>query len=117
MQRLRELGVDLPVIGFPRGAGGMIGEYYRETGVQAIGLDTAAIPAQVNEILPANVPVQGHLDPLLMIAGGAAMERSAREVLAAYADRPHIFNLGHGVMPDVKIAHVERLIEIVREGV
>ena len=52
-----------------------------------------------------------------MVTGGAAMERSARNVLAAYKDRPHIFNLGHGVMPEVKIAHVERLIEIVRETI
>lgn len=117
VKRLRELGVDLPIIGFPRGAGGMIAEYYQQTGVQAIGLDTAAIPAQVNQILPENVPVQGHLDPLLMVTGGAAMERSARELLVAYKDRPHIFNLGHGVMPDVKIDHVERLLEIVREGI
>ena len=116
VRRLRELGIDLPIIGFPRGAGGMIGEYYQQTGIQAIGLDTAAIPDQVNSLLPDTVPVQGHLDPLLMITGGAAMERSARELLAAYKTRPHIFNLGHGVMPDVKIAHVERLLEIVREG-
>lgn len=116
VKRLRELGVQVPIIGFPRGAGGMIGEYYGQTGVQAIGLDTAAIPQQVNQILPQNVPVQGHLDPLLMVTGGAAMERSARELLAAYKNRPHIFNLGHGVMPEVKIAHVERLLEIIRES-
>lgn len=116
VERLRELGVTLPIIGFPRGAGGMIGEYFEQTGVQAIGLDTSAIPLMVNQVLPAGVPVQGHLDPLLMVSGGAAMERSARELLAEYADRPHIFNLGHGVMPDVKIAHVERLLEIIREG-
>jgi len=114
--RVRELGVTQPIIGFPRGAAGMIGEYARETGVQAMGLDTAAVPSYINQTLPKGMPVQGHLDPLLLLAGGDAMDKRAREILVAYADRPHIFNLGHGVMPDVPIAHVERLVSVVREG-
>ncbi len=115
MQHLRALDVTLPVIGFPRGAGAMLGEYVRETGVQAVGLDTAAVPAYVNDSLPAGFPVQGQLDPLLLRAGGAPMEARIRALMNIYSDRPHIFNLGHGVTPDVPIGHVERLLEIVRE--
>jgi len=117
VNRLRELGVKQPIIGFPRGAGAMIGEYARETGVQAMGLDTAAVPDFVNSALPKDMAVQGQLDPLLLLSGGEPMERRAREILKAYAGRPHVFNLGHGVMPDVPIKNVERLVAIVREGI
>jgi uroporphyrinogen decarboxylase len=60
--------------------------------------------------------VQGHLDPLLLIAGGQEMEDRVRNILSAYADRPHIFNLGHGIRPETPIAHVERVLEIIRGG-
>ncbi len=113
--RLRELGVSVPIIGFPRGAGAMLGEYVEKTGVSAIGLDTAAVPDFVNSVLPKGFPVQGHLDPLLLLEGGARMESRVRELIEAYSNRPHIFNLGHGVTPDVPIAHIERVVEIVRE--
>ncbi len=114
MRHLRALGVDTPVIGFPRGAGAMLGEYVRETSVQACGLDTAALPSFVNQMLPESFPVQGQLDPLLLLAGGKAMEARAHELIEAYSQRPHIFNLGHGVMPEVPIAHVEQLLKIIR---
>lgn len=114
--RLRELGVDVPIIGFPRGAGGMLAGYVETTGVNAVGLDTAAIPEQVNALLPADFPVQGHLDPLLLLAGGRRLVARTRELLAAYAARPHIFNLGHGVLPETPIPHVEEVVRTVREG-
>ncbi|KCZ91770.1 uroporphyrinogen decarboxylase [Hyphomonas johnsonii] len=113
---IREMGVTVPIIGFPRGAGVMLGEYARETGVSAVGLDTAAVPGFVNTSLPENLPVQGHLDPLLLIEGGGRMDARIRELVAAYSGRPHIFNLGHGVRPDTPIANVERALNILREG-
>ncbi len=116
VKRLRELGVTVPVIGFPRGAAGMLAEYARETGVQCVGLDTAAIPGQVNGMLPPGFPVQGHLDPLLLLSGGPRLDDRVRELVAAYRGRPHIFNLGHGVLPETPVAHVERVVEIVRGG-
>ena len=79
-------------------------------------MDTAIDPAFVNARIPKRVAVQGHLDPLLLIAGGEAMDRRVRELLEAYSDRPHIFNLGHGVRPETPIAHVERVVEIIRES-
>ena len=116
LKRLRELEVNVPVIGFPRGAGTVLETYVADVPVNAIGLDTAISPRFVNEVLPPNLTVQGHLDPLLLIAGGQAMEDRVRFLLDAYKDRPHIFNLGHGVRPETPIAHVERVVEIVREG-
>lgn len=114
--RLREMGVTVPVIGFPRGAGAMLPDYVSETGVTAAGLDTAAVPSFVNEALPAGFPVQGHLDPLLLIEGGERLDARVRELISAYAGRPHIFNLGHGIRPETPIAHVARVLEIIREG-
>lgn len=112
--RLREMGITVPVIGFPRGAGVMLPEYVRETGVTAVGLDTAASPAFINAQLPAGFPVQGHLDPLLLIEGGGRLDARVQQLLDAYRGRPHIFNLGHGIRPETPIAHVERVLELIR---
>ncbi|MEL6666343.1 MAG: uroporphyrinogen decarboxylase [Pseudomonadota bacterium] len=115
IKRLREMGVTVPIIGFPRGAATMIGSYAEQVAVNGIGLDTAISPDHVLKAVPESIAVQGHLDPVLLIEGGPAMERRVREILEAYKGRPHIFNLGHGVRPDTPIAHVERVVEIVRE--
>ncbi len=114
---LRAAGVKVPIIGFPRGCAAMLAEYHRETGVTAVGLDTAASPAYVNAALPSGVPVQGHLDPLLLIAGGERMDARVRSIREAYSDRPHIFNLGHGITPDVPPENVARLLSVLREKV
>ncbi|MFC3096575.1 uroporphyrinogen decarboxylase [Alteraurantiacibacter palmitatis] len=111
---IRRRHPDVPIIGFPKGAGAKLPAYARETGVDALGVDETQDARWVNRELPAGLPVQGNLDPLLLIAGGAPLEEAAREVLAAFADRPHIFNLGHGIDKSTPIAHVERLLEIVR---
>ena len=112
--RLRDLGVTLPIIGFPRGAGAMLGEYVAQTRVTGVGLDTAAVPEHVNASLPAGFPVQGHLDPLLLRAGGEHLVARTKELVAAYKGRPHIFNLGHGVIPDTPIANVERVVNTIK---
>ncbi|MGB3627833.1 MAG: uroporphyrinogen decarboxylase family protein, partial [Henriciella sp.] len=78
------------------------------------GLDTAAVPSFINREIPMQFPVQGHLDPLLLMAGGQALERRVEELLESYQDRPHIFNLGHGVLPQTPIPHVEKVVETVR---
>lgn len=114
--RLRKMGINVPIIGFPRGAAAMLPEYVETTGVSAVGLDTAAVPSFVNTALPAGFPVQGHLDPLLLIEGGERLDARVRELISAYEGRPHIFNLGHGIRPETPIANVERVLEIIRKG-
>ncbi|HVI05335.1 MAG TPA: uroporphyrinogen decarboxylase family protein, partial [Sphingomicrobium sp.] len=104
----------LPVIGFPKGAGGKLGAYARETKVSAIGLDETVDPCWASTQLPDELPIQGNLDPLALIAGGEALDASARYILDALAERPHIFNLGHGILQDTPIAHVERLVSLVK---
>jgi len=106
---------DVPVIGFPKGAGAKLGAYARETGVDAIGLDETVDPAVALASLPDGLPVQGNLDPLALLAGGAALESAVKRILSVFAGRPHIFNLGHGIIKETPIDHVERLIAAVRQ--
>ena len=105
-----------PVIGFPKGAGGKLGAYARETGVAALGLDETVDPGWAAETLPQGLPVQGNLDPLALLAGGAALESAVARILSCFEGRPHIFNLGHGIVKETPIAHVERLLALVRAG-
>ena len=100
----------VPIIGFPKGAGGKLIAYARGTGADAIGLDETVDPAWADAVLPTGVPVQGNLDPLALIAGGAELDAAIDRVIAAFADRPHVFNLGHGILPDTPIAHVQQLL-------
>lgn len=102
------------IIGFPRGAGRLIPEYVTGTGVDAVGLETDIDRSFAREAIQSIVPVQGHLDPLLLRAGGAELEKEIEMILTAFGDRPFIFNLGHGILPDTPIAHVERLLKAVR---
>ncbi|MBS1239588.1 MAG: uroporphyrinogen decarboxylase [Proteobacteria bacterium] len=105
----------VPVIGFPKGAGEKLGAYARETGVDAVGIDETVDPLWAAQALPQGMPVQGNLDPLLLIAGGDELERQALRVLEAFAERPHVFNLGHGIGQTTPIANVEKLAAVVRD--
>ena len=104
----------IPIIGFPKGAGGKLPAYARETGVDAIGLDETVDPFWADAVLPEGMPVQGNLDPLALIAGGDALAQATKHILGAFDSRPHVFNLGHGILPDTDIAHVEQLLDLVR---
>jgi uroporphyrinogen decarboxylase len=111
---LKERHPGVPVIGFPKGAGGKLAAYARETEIDAIGLDETVDPLWAAKELPDGLPVQGNLDPLVLVAGGEKLDAAARRILDAFAGRPHIFNLGHGILQDTPIAHVEQLIAIVK---
>ncbi|MCR9266043.1 MAG: uroporphyrinogen decarboxylase [Alphaproteobacteria bacterium] len=115
VDRVRAAGVTVPIIGFPRGAGSMYARYARETGVNAVALDTGMDPAYAQSILPDGMPVQGHLDPAALRAGGDALDRETDRILDSWAGRPHIFNLGHGITPDVPVDHVHQLLRRIRE--
>lgn len=102
------------IIGFPRGAGALLPGYVEATGVDAVSIDWSAEPSLIRERVQSKVAVQGNLDPLALIAGGAALERAVDDVLADYGHGRLIFNLGHGILPETPIAHVERMIARVR---
>ena len=104
------------IIGFPRMAGMLLGEYAAATGVDGVGVDTAADIGAARGLVPGPVAVQGNLDPLLLVAGGAAMEEEARGICEALRGTPHIFNLGHGIVPQTSPDHVAALLRAVRGG-
>ncbi|MFM6854123.1 MAG: uroporphyrinogen decarboxylase family protein, partial [Sphingopyxis sp.] len=114
IDRVRAAHPHVPIIGFPKGAGAKLVDYAIGTRADVIGLDETVDPAWANAVLPAGLPVQGNLDPLLLIAGGDALDARVDAVRAALAGRPHVFNLGHGILPDTPIAHVEQLVARVR---
>lgn len=103
-----------PIIGFPRGAAGNLPRYAREVGINAMGIDYSTPLDFVRNALPADLPLQGNLDPLRLVVGGEAMESQVRAILEAFSNRPHIFNLGHGIVPETPIAHVEALIGMIK---
>jgi uroporphyrinogen decarboxylase len=105
---------ETPIIGFPKGAGAKLPAYARETGVDALGLDETIDPAWAARKLPESLPLQGNLDPLALLAGGAALEKAVGRILSSFQGRPHIFNLGHGIIKETPIAHVEQLLALVR---
>lgn len=116
VQRLRQLGVTVPIIGFPRGAGGGLSAYAHETGVTAVGIDTQTSADFAIEETPEGMPLQGNLDPQTLVVGGAALEEAARDVIASFELAPHVFNLGHGITPEASPENVARLVEIVKGG-
>jgi uroporphyrinogen decarboxylase len=102
------------VIGFPRGIGAGLLRYVENVPIDAVGLDWTADLAFVRDQIQWRVPVQGNLDPLALLAGGAALDRGVDNILEAFSERPFIFNLGHGILPQTPIAHVEQMLERVR---
>ncbi len=105
---------NVPVIAFPKGAGGRLAAYASEVRPDAIGIDEAVDPAWANSVLPTGLPVQGNLDPLALLAGGDPLENAVTRIREAFAYRPHVFNLGHGIGQFTPVAHVRRLLELVR---
>jgi len=115
IQRLRSEGFKQPIIGFPKGIGEGLVAYTESCPVDALAIDHMTDSRWVNKHLPKDLPIQGNLDPMSLIAGGDAMIRSIESILEAFHDRPHIFNLGHGITPETPIRHVEQMVAHVRE--
>ena len=105
---------DAKIIGFPRGAGALLPDYAETTAVNGVSIDSTAETSLIRERVQSRFAVQGNLDPLALVAGGAALDRAIDDVLENYADGRLIFNLGHGILPETPIAHVEQMIKRVR---
>lgn len=114
IDRLRQMGVTQPVIGFPRGAGPQAIRYAEQTGIAALALDHGVDTDWARGAVPGSVTVQGQLDPAVLHAGGAALDAEVDRLLSAWAGRPYVFNLGHGIHLDTPPENVTRLIERVR---
>jgi uroporphyrinogen decarboxylase len=114
VDKVRAAEPNAAIIAFPRGAGASLAEFAPIEGLAAIGLDTTVDPGWAVANLPANRALQGNLDPIALLAGGEGLDESVERILASFYGRAHIFNLGHGVLPETPIGNVERLIKRVR---
>ncbi len=112
--QLRSRGITVPIIGFPRGAGLAAAAFAREVGVQGLGVEEQMDISALLKLLPDTIAIQGNLDSLLLKCGGAALDENVDRILQILQGRPHIFNLGHGITPDVPVAHVEQLLARLR---
>jgi uroporphyrinogen decarboxylase len=109
VEGLRRLGVKAPVIGFPRGSGVLAEGYAERAGVDGLALDVQA-SADQGRRLQSKLCIQGALDPLLLRAGGPALEARVGQMLSQWGEGPYVFNLGHGILPDTPIDHVSRVV-------
>ena len=116
VKKLRRQYPHVPVIGFPKGAGARYRDYRGETGVTALGLDWT-VPGESARDLQKEGAVQGNLDPLRLVAGGRALDDGVDAILRTLGNGPLVFNLGHGILPETPLAHVERMVERVRKAV
>jgi uroporphyrinogen decarboxylase len=112
--KVRAAAPDAPIIAFPRGAGTQLTKFARLADIDAISLDTAVEPKAAVAGLPERLALQGNLDPLALLTGGERLDEEIDRVLSGFAGRPHIFNLGHGVLPETPVEHVGRLVARVR---
>ncbi len=111
--RLRKIHPEIPVIGFPRGAGALYPDFVRETGVSAVSLDQTVSAAWASDSIEDSCALQGNLDPQALVVGGDALASEVRRIVAAFRRRPHIFNLGHGIPQQTPPEHVAALVELV----
>jgi uroporphyrinogen decarboxylase len=111
---VRERVPDAKIISFPRGGGSQLGKFEAINGVSALSLDTSVDAEWANRMLVSQMPVQGNVDPLALVSGGPVLNAAVDRVLNAFKERPHILNLGHGVVPQTPVSHVEALIARVR---
>jgi uroporphyrinogen decarboxylase len=114
VEGLQRLVPGTPVISFPKGAGQRLAGIVQQAGVQAVGIDWTADAGFVSREIQPHVAVQGNVDPIALLAGGAALDRAVDQVLESYGAGRLIFNLGHGILPPTPIAHVEQMIARVR---
>lgn len=115
VSHVRQAFPDLPIIGFPKGIGAQLTSYGRDTGVSAISLDAATSLSWAGKNLPSSLVFQGNLDPLLLVAGGKSLKNGIRSIHREMNGRSYIFNLGHGILPQTPLAHVEECVSWVRE--
>jgi uroporphyrinogen decarboxylase len=114
VERVKAEHPDIPIILFPRGAGPLYEAVVAEGGCEAVSLDTTLPLGWAAERLQPHMTVQGNLDPILLVAGGRALEDGVRHILDSLSGGPFVFNLGHGIVPQTPPENVQKLLDIVR---
>ncbi len=116
VEAVRQRHPDTPIIGFPRNIGPLYERYFAETGITALSID-ANVPLELAaRVLQRIGPIQGNLDPTILVAGGNALDEAVKTILAALSNGPFVFNLGHGVLPETPLEHVARLTALIRSA-
>ncbi len=113
--KIKAVHPDIPIIGFPRGAGVHVRSYAQQTGIDCVALDTLACTMWAKANLQPLMPVQGCLDPMRLMAGGVSLEKATTKILREFSGGGHIFNLGHGINKETPIEHVEQLMKTIRD--
>lgn len=113
VEAIRATHASVPIIGFPRAAGAMMAAYAEETGVDAVNLDQMVPLGWARSAMPTKV-LQGNLDPAVLVAGGQVLDDEVNRICDAMAERPFVFNLGHGIVPETPPAHVARVAELLK---
>lgn len=108
---LKESHPNVPVIGFPRGAGASALSYVAKTGITAVGIDTGVPAIWARDELQSKVPIQGNLDPFALVAGGDALRNETERLLQTYGNGAYVFNLGHGIVPETPPENVANLVD------
>ncbi len=116
VRRLKAAHPNIPIIGFPRGAAMHYTAYVQQTGVDAVAIDSLVCTTWAKNNLQSLMPVQGSLDPMRLLAGGAGLEKAARKIISDLGQGPFVFNLGHGIHKDTPVEHVEHLVRVIRNG-
>ncbi len=120
-QNLKKTYPDIPIIGFPRGAGPLYRDYVQKTGITAISIDSQIPTEWAVENLQTQqsvqMSIQGNLDPACLLAGGDMLRETAENIMATFSGKPFIFNLGHGIIKETPPEHVEQLVSVIRRGV
>jgi len=116
VEKIKAVHPNIPIIGFPRGAGVHARAYVEQTGVDAIAMDSLMCTKWAKANLQSLMPVQGCLDPMRLLAGGEGLKQATRKIMRDFSGAPHIFNLGHGIHKETPIKHVEQMVKVLREG-
>jgi uroporphyrinogen decarboxylase len=114
VEGLRQAIPDAKIIGFPRGVGMGLAGFIDHVPVNGVSVDWMANREMIKSKIQSKVAVQGNLDPLVLLAGGSALDRAVENILQDFSSGPFIFNLGHGILPQTPIAHVERMLKRIR---
>ena len=113
--RVKKAYPETPIILFPRGAGILYQDFAKECGADGLGIDTTLPLIWARDNLQDKATLQGNLDPILLLAGGTKLREHTKKILDTLGERPFMFNLGHGILPQTPIAHVEELMELIRK--
>ena len=114
--RVKEVHPDVPIIGFPRGAGPMVIDYAAKTGIDGMSLDSQVPLSWARKNVASDLVLQGNLDNQLLVAGGEDLDRTVERITRDMKDHPFIFNLGHGILPITPPDHVARVLDVLRSG-